>query len=83
MTPRAFTDNFVSWMVLVHLQATCSNKDHRSLLQMDFDFVKIIEYMFSLPEVGIMDIDKNETVINRSPIYYQRLGKLMESTSQR
>ncbi|CAL1548798.1 unnamed protein product [Lymnaea stagnalis] len=48
-----------------------------------FDFVRYVNEVFMLPEIGITDVTEYEVVINQSPLYFQRLMGLLEKTPKR
>ncbi|XP_012939964.1 neprilysin-4 [Aplysia californica] len=47
------------------------------------DFLRYLTSLTSAPDVGVTDVTVDERIINRSPLYYSRLGQVLAKTPKR
>ncbi|XP_059154147.1 neprilysin-1-like isoform X2 [Physella acuta] len=48
-----------------------------------FNWTSFFNQIFSSPEIGLTDVTGDEILINLSPLYYERLSKVLEATPKR
>ena len=48
-----------------------------------FDWKRYVMTLTHLPEVGVLDVDEEERIINRSPRYFKSLIDVLKTTSKR